>query len=135
MRRWHEASPIAFVGCQKLSFRPNWITRLGSPIAITVAELGNDDATQQVWPKEVLRRLGEPEVAFRGFSKLAWFRMLKNSARNWRLTRSVILKFLAIPESRFQKLGPMTKLRPHPFCPGCGIQKYVGVPSTFRQLK
>lgn len=46
------------------------MTRLGSPIAITVAELGNDDDTQQVWPKELLRRLGEPEVAFRGFSKL-----------------------------------------------------------------
>src|SRR2546422_9173465 len=111
------------------------MTRLGSPIAITVAELGSDAATQQVWPKLLLVRLGEPDVALRGFSKFAWLRMLKNSDRNCRLKRSVSLKFFIRPESRFQKLGPCTKLRPLPFCPGSGIQKKVCVPVTLRQLK
>src|SRR5437899_3133708 len=96
------------------------MTRLGSPIAITVAELGSDAATQQVWPKLLLVRLGEPDVALRGFSKFAWLRMLKYFIR---------------PESRFQKLGPCTKLRPLPFCPGGGMQKKVCVPVTLRQLK
>src|SRR3989441_1719094 len=99
------------------------MTRFGSPIAITVAELGSDAETQQVCPKTVLWMFGDPEVAFRGFSQLAWLRTLKNSARNWSLKRSVTSKFLSRPESKFQKFGPCTMLRPLPFCPGGGMQK------------
>src|SRR5437588_8413860 len=99
MRRWHEASPVAFVGCQKLSFSPSWITRLGSPIAITVAELGREEETQQVSPKAVLCMLGDPEVAFRGFSQFGWLRTLNISARNCSLNLSVRSKFFNKPES------------------------------------
>src|SRR3989441_2812752 len=111
------------------------MTRFGSPIAITVAELGSDAETQQVCPKTVLWMFGDPEVAFRGFSQLAWLRTLKNSARNWSLKRSVTSKFLSRPESKFQKFGPCTMLRPLPFCPGGGMQKNVCVPVTLTQLK
>src|SRR6266581_7630840 len=78
---------------------------------------------------------GDPDVAFRGFSQLAWLRTLKNSARNWSLKRSVTSKFLRRPESKFQKFGPCTRLRPLPFCPGGGMQKNVCVPVRFTQLK
>src|SRR6266699_3061087 len=60
--------------CQKDSFRPSWITRFGSPSALTVAELGSAEVLQQVSPKLSLLLLlltmaGDPTVAFRGFSK------------------------------------------------------------------
>src|SRR2546427_960922 len=111
------------------------MTRFGSPIAITVAELGSDAETQQVCPNKRLVMAADPEVAFRGFSQLAWLRTLKNSARNWSLKRSVTSKFLRRPESKFQKFGPCTRLRPLPFCPGGGMQKNVCVPMTLTQLK
>ena len=39
---------------QKFNFNPNCITRFGSPIAMTVAELGNEAVLQQTWPKVLL---------------------------------------------------------------------------------
>src|SRR5438034_1037130 len=101
------------------------MTRFGSPIAITVAEDGREAEMQHVRAKILLFTLGDPDVALRGFSQLVWFRTLKNSARNCSLTRSVRPKFFNSPESRFQKLGPWTMLRPLPFCPGGGMQKNV----------
>src|SRR5882762_7513379 len=111
------------------------MTRFGSPMAITVAEDGSDAEAQQVRAKMLLCTLGDPEVAFRGFSQFVWFRTLKTSARNWSLKRSVMPKSFKRPESRFQKFGPCTMLRPLPCCPGGGIQKNVCVPVTFTQLK
>src|SRR5882724_10293533 len=99
------------------------MTRFGSPMAITVAEDGSEAVTQQVWAKMLLRMLGEPDVAFRGFSQFAWFKTLKNSARNCSLKRSVRPKSFRRPEARFQKFGPCTILRPLPCCPGGGMQK------------
>src|SRR5216683_3729339 len=122
--------------CQKDSFRPSWITRFGSPMAITVAEDGSEAETQQVRAKMLLLcTLGEPVVAFRGFSQFVWFRTLKTSARNCILKRSVSPKFFSRLESRFQKFGPCTILRPLPCCPGGGMQKNVCVPVTLTQLK
>src|SRR2546428_13613918 len=103
------------------------MTPFGSPIAITVAELGSDAETQQVCPKTVLWMFGDPEVAFRGFSQLAWLRRLKNSARNWSLRRSGTSKFLSRPESKFQTFGPCTMLGPLPFRPGGGMRRSVSV--------
>src|SRR5260370_27051726 len=111
------------------------MTRFGSPMAITVAEDGSEAETQQLRAKMLLWTLGDPDVAFRGFSKFVWFKTLKASARNWSLKRSVIPKFFRRPESRFQKFGPCTMLRPLPFCPGGGMQKNVWVPVTLTQLK
>src|SRR6266851_2747344 len=112
------------------------MTRFGSPMAITVAEDGSEDETQHVWANELaLRTLGEPDVALRGFSQFAWFSTLKTSARNCNLKRSVRPKSFSRPESRFQKFGPCTMLRPLPFCPGGGMQKNVWVPVTLTQLK
>src|SRR5438034_4828131 len=111
------------------------MTRFGSPMAMTVAELGSEAAEQQVCPNVRLVKAAEPDVEFRGFSKLACFRTLKNSARNCSLKRSFTSKFFNKPESRFQKFGPRTRLRPLPFCPGDGMQKNVCVPMTLTQLK
>ena len=36
-----------------------------------------------------------------GLAKFGWFKILKNSARNWMLTRSVALKVLASEKSQF----------------------------------
>jgi len=56
------------------------MTRFGSPMAITVAEDGSEAETQHVCAKWLrLCTLGEPVVALRGFSQLAWFSTLKNS--------------------------------------------------------
>src|SRR5690242_19911978 len=104
-------------------------------MAITVAEDGSEAVTQQVCAKMLLRMLGDPDVAFRGFSQLAWFRTLKASARNCNLKRSVKLKSLSKPESKFQKFGPCTMLRPLPCCPGRGMQKKVCAPMTLTQLR
>ena len=57
-------------GSQKFSFNPNCSTRLGSPIAMTVAELGSDVVLQQVWPNSELLTRGVPELALRGLLKL-----------------------------------------------------------------
>src|SRR6267143_3078085 len=111
------------------------MTRFGSPMAITVAEAGREADTQQVRAKMLLWTLGDPEVALRGFSQFVWFRTLKTSARNWSLKRSVRPKSFRRPESRFQKFGPCTMLRPLPFCPGGGMQKKVCVPMALTQLK
>src|SRR2546423_1036064 len=97
------------------------MTRFGSPMAMTVAEEGSEAETQQVRPKRLLWTLGEPPVALRGFSQFAWLRTLKNSARNCSLKRSVMPKSFNRPESRFQKFGPWTMLRPLPFRPGGGL--------------
>jgi len=51
-------------------------------MATTVAEDGREADTQQARPNILLRTLGDPDVALRGFSQFAWFRTLKNSARN-----------------------------------------------------
>src|SRR5438309_8674269 len=111
------------------------MTRLGSPMAMTVAELGRDALTQQFEPKLVLWMLGEPEVAFRGFSQFGWLSTLKNSARSWSLILSVASIVFSRPESRFQKFGPRTVLRPPvPLDPGGGMQKKVCVFVTFTQL-
>src|SRR5215467_15505746 len=104
-------------------------------MAITVADDGNEADAQQVRAKMPLRILGEPDVAFRGFSQFVWFRTLNASARNCNLKRSVNVKSLSRPESKFQKFGPCTMLRPFPCCPGNGIQKKVCVPVTLTQLK
>src|SRR5713101_8497750 len=117
------------------------MTRFGSPMAMTVAEEGSEDETQQVRPKSRLwillgkKPAGELDVALRGFSQLVWFSTLKNSARNCSLKRSVMPKSFKRPESKFQKFGPCTMLRPLPFCPGGGMQKNVCVPMTLTQLK
>src|SRR6267378_1314827 len=111
------------------------MTRFGSPMAITVAEDGNEAEAQHVRAKIVLRTLGEPDVALRGFSQFARFNTLKTSARNCNLKRSVRPKSFSSPESRFQKFGPCTMLRPLPCCPGGGMQKYVCVLITLTQLK
>src|SRR5205085_11946046 len=108
---------------QKMIFSPNCRTRFGSPVAMTVAELGREAVMQQVWPKALLVMVAEPLVELRGFSKFGWFKTLKASARNWILICSVTSKFLAKPESRFHRLGPWNKFLPLPFCPGPGIQK------------
>jgi len=47
------------------------MTRFGSPTAMTVAELGSEAAEQQVCPNVRLVKAAEPDVEFRGFSKLA----------------------------------------------------------------
>src|SRR5713101_1068969 len=117
------------------------MTRFGSPMAMTVAEEGSEDETQQVRPKSRLwillgkKPAGELDVALRGFSHLVWFSTLKNSARNCSLKRSVMPKSFSRPESKFQKCGPCTIFRPLPFWPGGGMQKNVWVPMTFTQLK
>src|SRR5260370_42577628 len=104
------------------------MTRFGSPMAITVAEDGSEAETQQVCAKLLmLCTLGEPVVALRGFSQLLWFSTLKTSARSWSLKRSVMPKSFRRPESRFQKFGPCTMLRPLPFCPGGVMQQNVCV--------
>ena len=83
------------------------MTRFGSPTAITVVELATAEDTQQVNPKlMVLVSVGEPTLAFRGFSKFAWLKALNISVRNWSFTRSVTLKFFRMPMSTFQKPGP-----------------------------
>src|SRR5258708_40346292 len=111
------------------------MTRFGSSMAITVDEDGSEDETQHVCAKWLrLCTFGEPVVALRGFSQLAWFSTLKNSARNWSLKRSVMPKSFSRPESRFQKFGPCTMLRPLPFWPGGGMQKYAFVLMALTQL-
>ena len=50
---------------------------------------GGATVAQQVRPKMVERILFDPPDASRALSKLAWFRILKNSDRNCRETRSV----------------------------------------------
>ena len=52
-----------------MSLSPSWITRFGSPMALTVAELAKAEVLQHVCPKAELTMLGEPVVALRGFSK------------------------------------------------------------------
>src|ERR1700690_526443 len=44
--------------------------------------------------------------------KFGWFKILKNSARSCKLTRSPNLKFLLIEKSQFAKSGPRKMLRP-----------------------
>src|SRR5262249_76495 len=120
---------------QKLIFAPSCKTRIGSPRALTFAELAKAALTQQVCPKAVLTMLGEPEVALRGFSKFAWLKTLNASKRSCRLKRSVILMFFDRPASKFQKCGPCARFRPLPTWPGGGMQKKVCVPMTLMELK
>src|SRR5262245_8150041 len=110
------------------------MTRFGSPSAMTVAELGSADVLQQVCPKLSLVSVGEPTVAFLGFSKFTWLKMLKNSARNCVCTRSVILKFFKSAISVFQNPGPRKALRPVPYWPGSGIQNRLLVLLMVLQL-
>src|SRR5205085_6607139 len=46
-----------------------------------------------------------------GLEKFRWLKMLKNSARSWRITRSVIAVFLKIEKFISLKLGPKRTLR------------------------
>src|SRR5271168_1785947 len=56
--------------------------------------------------------------------KLGWFKTLKISQRNWRLTRSVILVVLLRLASHCTKCGPRRLLRPQvPTVPGAGMLK------------
>src|SRR5271157_5482863 len=47
-----------------------------------------------------------------GKPQLAWFRMLKNSARNWSVNRSDSLVFFITEKSMFQKKGPVSTFLP-----------------------
>jgi len=46
------------------------MTLFGSPMAITVANAGNEAETQQVRTKMLLWTVGDPDLALRGFSQL-----------------------------------------------------------------
>src|SRR5947208_16131153 len=106
------------------------MTRFGSPMAMTVAEDGSEAETQQVRPKRLLWMLVEPPVALRGFSQFAWLRTLKNSAGNCSLKRSVMAKYFNRPESKFQKFGEWTMLRPLSFSPVGRMQENGWFPVT-----
>ena len=47
-----------------------------------------------------------------GVAKFAWFSRLKNSARNWRFTRSEIAVFLSKEASTSANPGPMSTSLP-----------------------
>src|SRR3982751_983325 len=58
-----------------------------------------------------------------GLAKLAWFRMLKNSARNCRLKRSEPIGMrLNRPVSQLMNLGPVSApFPPFPYVPAAGV--------------
>src|SRR6267143_1514679 len=51
-------------------------------------------------------------MSLSGSRKLVWFRMLKNSARNWNCLDSVTRIFLNAEKSQFAYSGPSAMLRP-----------------------
>src|SRR5438270_12085075 len=54
----------------------------------------------------------QPLVPPQGLAKLGWLRILKNSARNCAVSRSLKRKFLAIDRSRLRKPVSRKMLRP-----------------------
>jgi len=72
-------------------------------VAITVAVEGVDAALEHICPNTADVIVDESTEAFRGFSKLAWLKILKNSARNCNLNRSVRTKFFSEPMSKSRK--------------------------------
>src|SRR5215471_4823007 len=77
-----------------MNFKANWICRGGNAERIVP-----NDAV-------VISALGPP--------KLVWFKMLKNSDRNWTAipSRAGMRNRLLTPISHCQKLGPVNALRP-----------------------
>jgi hypothetical protein len=58
-----------------------------------------------------------------GFNKFGWLNTLKNSARNWKLFLSLILKFLDNETSKSTNPGPTMDPRfSFPNCPVAGIE-------------
>src|SRR5208283_3641725 len=63
-----------------------------------------------------------------GNAKFVWLRMLKHSARNWTLSRSLICVAFDKDISRFTVLGPIKLLRPKsPRVPAAGTAKAQGL--------
>src|SRR5260370_17785170 len=71
-------------------------------------------------PKEVGSE-GSTKPWVLGFAKCGWLRTLKNSARNWTLTRSVRLVALTTEKSQLSNRGPRNGFRPaFPKVPNAG---------------
>jgi|ERR1700682_1257879 hypothetical protein len=94
------------VGNYQIALTANWIWR-----DVVVVDLRRP-ATPVGEPEESKMSVLSGET---GTAKLAWFRMLKNSARNWMLKFSeifLIALFLNMEKSRFTRPGPVNMLRP-----------------------
>src|SRR5260370_10216092 len=69
-----------------------------------------------------------PKTIELGYAKLAWFRMLKSSARNWSVYRSLIWNFLKKEVSTSTKPGPRNDPRETlPKVPATGIRNALGL--------
>lgn len=82
---------------QNVNLPPNWMI-LGSYVLMTC-------------PKVLL------DILVSGSLNSAWLKMLKNSARTWKATRSVILVALASARSKFARSGPRRMFLPEPYLP------------------
>lgn len=82
------------------SFIPNWIWRDVVAVEVITPAVGETPDVAD-----------EYTTVF-GVPKLAWFRMLKNSARNCRRNRSEIAAFLSAEKSTVVRPGPINVSRP-----------------------
>ena len=63
-----------------------------------------------------------------GVRKLVWFKTLKNSARNWMPSPSVMCALLAAEKSTSVELGPTSESRETlPYVPAAGGRKAAGL--------
>src|SRR5579863_5608732 len=91
-------------GDQNMKRRPNCIWR--SAVAVLVEKPKFDAPIS--WPPDC-EKVPNPAP---GVENVAWFRMLKNSARNCNLNLSVRFVFLMSEKSKFENPGPTKVLRP-----------------------
>ena len=82
------------------SFNPNWICRDVVDVPVIRPAVGAAIADADV------------NTTVFGVPKFVRFRILKNSARNWRLTLSVIAVFFKTDKSRSVRPGPIRVFRP-----------------------
>src|SRR5689334_3477472 len=83
---------------------------------------------EQVNRFEVAVQALAPKRMVLGYAKLAWFRMLKSSARNWSVYRSVIWNRLKNEVSTSTRPGPRSDPRETlPKVPATGIRNALGL--------